>query len=1812
MIVKTMLGPGGVARRNHELAILKRLAGVDGVVELAACDCERNQIAFLDVGGSSLASLFEQGRFDSSLALSIPRLLHIARQLASIVSRMHYAGVVHKDLNPSNIVISGDDVVQLIDFELATTNALELPSFDHESHIEGTLAYIAPEQTGRTGRSVDHRADMYALGATFYELAAGKPPFSQTDAVALIHDHIARVPANPATINPAIPAMFSAIILHLLEKEPDARYQSADGLLYDIERLRAVFGRDERASFALGERDFPLRIQPPSRLVGRSDEIASIRAQFERASNGEVQGVLISGDPGVGKTVLAAELRPLVAARSGWFVSGKFDQYRRDIASSGLNQALRSIGQLLLAEDSVTLDRQREAIRGALGVNAPLLASLVPELAILLDITPETEVDDLSQSHARAVQAATAFLGAVATSSRPLVMVIDDLQWASPTSLGLVDAILSDRNLRNVLLVGIYRKAEVDAVHPMTTLLQRWGQSERPPLDIHLSNLPAEDLGEFVAEMLRLPIEDARALAGSIVERSHGNPYDTVEFVNALRADGVLSIDETGWRWDAAAVRRHVGSGDVIELISARIERLPAATQTLIEVMGCLGNSVSLQVLAAACAIPPEAVRESLDPAFEDGLIMALDDRAMLLFRHDRVQQAAYRRVTDRGGDIQLQIARRLVSHEEGKLIAAERYLGVFASITDADERLRVAQLFDEISAGVRALNIPLAEQYLSAATQLLDGLDDDGGLRVSIIKTRHLLLVCVGRFDEADLLYEELVPLLDSVVSLLEAAAIQVTSLTKRGRVPEAVEFGIGMLHHVGIEKPDDYGPVFGKGIASLYGWLNSNTDEGELARPLITDPTVIATAQLLTRLQPAAFFCDPPAALWLMFESFNLWVERGPCVCLVSNLGAVALLTVGLAGDYDAGYAATKRIMYVGEHHCTRAEFLHATFTFELFSRHWAEPLEHSITIGRLIREHTLQVNDLQMAGFTYNLVIPTLIECVSPLDIAEAEIQSGIEFARQSGDGEIGSILPEYVQLLKALRGQTSPIGSFDGEEFNADEHAVVLGPNAMRQCMFSCYRSMVAAIFDDLVTMGRQTAVAMESGAQVGAMYANAQAHFLRGLYLSWSIPTASDEQREASLQELAKLEEWLSARAEGAPANYLHLAWFVEAEHAWAIRDFEQAARLFDTAIAAAKEQQRPWHMALLLERTGVFYLSNGIEYTGRQFLSESYVCWHSWGASGKVAHLLEQYPFLQTVARSTFAGSQHSISKTMTGISTESMDLISVLRASQALSSETNLERLRSRLVDIVSEMSGATAVQLLLWNDDTRQWLLPAPDNSETQLSAEEAAARGLLPLGAFRYAERTGSPLLVSDALRDDRFSGDAFFTVRERCSLLVVPITSKGAPRAMLVVYNDLSSDVFTPDRVDAVTLIAGQLAVSLDNALAERFRSLVQRSSDVTMVVDSRDTLSYVSTASMAMLGVSNTELIGSRLLELFHEDDQLAVSRQLSLANRESSEVLVCRVIDAQKQILHVELTFTDLSSDPAIGGVVVHMRDISERFRLEQELNRSQKMESIGQLAAGIAHEINTPIQFVGDNTRFVADALTDLLALLDRYREAYKADDVSAAIADVERFAAEIEADYLASEAPPALVQSLDGISRVAIIVQAMKIFGHPSGDSFAPADINDAVRNTLVIAHSRIADVADVVTELDELPLVSCNLSEVNQALLNIVVNAAQAIGSSVQSSGGRGRLSVRTHHNDVDVFIAVTDTGGGMPPEVQERVFDPFFTTKEVGAGTGQGLSITYSLIHDHHGGSISVESESGETTFTIRLPIAGKPSSGSTSG
>ncbi|MET8147218.1 AAA family ATPase [Actinoplanes sp. NPDC049668] len=1338
VIRKHATGAGAIRRIEHERAVLEKLAGLPGVPRLAA-DQARRTLVLQDDGGAP----------PPAGPMPLPDLVRIAHALATTVAAVHRAGVLHRDITPANVVLRPDAPPLLIDFDLALTGASEAdegPTGDPEADEGpvGTLGFLAPEQTGRIGLSTDRRADLYGLGATLYTLATGAPPVTGHDPLDLVRDTLVGTPCASG-----LPSRLGDIIMRLLEKDPDRRYQSAEGLAHDLARWTA----DPDGDWTPGDRDFPLFLPAPPILVGRDPQVGALAAALDRALRGDGRAVLVSGPAGIGKSTLIQTLRPLIAARGGWFLAGKYEQFRTGVDAGGTGQVIRKLAGLLLALPEAELSGHRERLVAALSPLGKMMSGAVPELDILLGGRVAAEPLDLVTPPTWAGGTTVTLLRTVA-AYRPLVMVVDDLQWATGRSLRVLDELVTAGPVPGLLVVCAYRDEETVA-----GLAARWERDGLAEPRLRLAGLDRAGLAELTGAVLRLDPSAARSLADLIGTATSGNPYATVELINGLRAEGLLTPAEGGWDWDPEPVRNFVTRHRLPQLLAARLAQQAATTRRLLVALTCLGSSVRAELLATATAIPPAALPAHLAPAVADGLITADDT---VKFCHDLVLQAARDLLPAAEMDrSRLAMARRLAAHGGYEQQAAEQYLAATGLIGDDGERRTASALLHQ--AGRRAAlmtNYPAADELLAAADRVLTA--GDATDRDAIAVDRHTALFCLGRHAEADRIYRDLAARSPDPLVLVTATAVQINSLTQRDECRAAIALGLDALRRFGIAPPADLAADNQRAVLELRDWV---ADRGT-AYPTreCGDPRIVAVARILQRMLVPTFVADPDLHAWLVLRAHVLWQQNGVCPPLTGTLGGAIRVTSWLLDDHRTGYLLTAHALRAAREHGYHAAAAVAAYQHLMLAAPWFEPLEEVVEGCWQARDELLAVGDVQIAGWHSARLLVMLLETEDSLQTCAEETAAVLAFAERTGNWYARLIALGHRQLFRVLLGQ--PAEGFD-EAAYLDE----IGDNSALLADHHLDRALAALLSDDTAALAEHSAAAMARAKAIRGFYSSALARVTR--CLSDPSPASADAR------------DWLARRAADAPRNFRPLLLLVDAEMARAGGDAAAAIRLFDEGLREVTG--RPWHHALLAERAARLHLEQGLTHAGRRLLVEARDAYRAWGAGGPVARLESEHPFLRNTAGSGPGGGA------------DQLDLMAILRASRALSSKTTLAGLTTQVIDELCAMTGATDVQLSLRGRTVSGF-------STTDL-----------PASAVRYVQRTHHPLLVADATRDDRFSQDPYLAGLEACSLLVIPVPCQSAEDAVLVLANQRQPGVFSTGRLETVELIAGQLAVSLDNAL-----------------------------------------------------------------------------------------------------------------------------------------------------------------------------------------------------------------------------------------------------------------------------------------------------------------------------------------------------------------------------------------------------------
>lgn len=1430
VMVKFVRGDARVSREaehlRHEHEILSGLEG-SWVPKPYGLDRQGGQLRLVlaDFDGELLSALFngplEPGRF-----------LGLAVELTAAVLELHRQGIVHRDLRPGNVLLDPrSGALKLIGLGMASRRSDVPVTAVRRPVVEGSPAYMSPEQTGYTNRRVDSRSDLYSLGIMLYELLTGQLPFQAGDPLEWAHCHIARQPRPPGQIVPTIPEGLAEVVLKLLAKQPEERYQSASGLLSDLERCREEWTAEGAVcAFPLGTRDVCDRLLIPSRLYGREREAALLAASLERIrGTGGRELVLVSGYSGMGKSSLVQELRGPVMEARGYFVTGKYDQYQRDVPYATLVQACQGLLQQILTESQERVRTWAAALRTALGSNASLIVELVPQLELLIGPQPPAAVLPPGEAQQRLHLVFGRFLGVFARPEHPLVLFVDDLQWLDPASLALTTSLLTSPDLEALLLIAAYRDNEVGPAHPLTSTLEKLRRSEVHLHELVLAPLPPSALTHFVADTLRRPVTAVEPLAGLIREKTQGNPFFAIHFLTALHREGLLLHDpvDGGWRWDLSAIRRQGFTDNVVELMLGRLRRLSAAARDVLAQAACVGSTVDAATLAPLTGHPQDQLHEILREALDHGLVSRLDGR--YTFLHDRVQEAAYALLEPEQRPAQhLRIGRALLARTSRDRLA-ERVFEIVGQlnqgaglITSADERQRLAEL--NLVAGRRAkatCAFASALTYLAAGMALLDAAawDSCHDLVLALHVERAECEYLVGNFACAEQL---LTVALDHARSPLDQGSVyrlQQRLYQLSGRWAEALSTTLRALSLFGVSLPNDQEAVSAATdaeIQRIYDTLRDRRIADLAEAPLSDDPRTRAFIGLLEEAMPLIFCTRPPLWPLVTARGVNVCLERGHAEESPFVYSCYAMVLMGVRRDLRAAHEFSEMALRLNERLPSAAAWrgkllLHHGALITIWSRHFATGLP----LLDQAFDACLESGDLLHANYiTYNMIWLHW-ENSDRLEEVAALAHRLAAFALQTNNDVVHQVDRLLEQFVLSLQGRTLSLTDFGDADTDFDEADCVA---AIERADFGLglalyYIAKQVACFhagrlaEALDWAERMAPVLI----QVAAFSAEATYHFYRALTLT-ALHAQADRQQHCELgQGLQEPVERLRFWAESCPDNFAHRYALVRAEVAGIEGRDTEALRLYGQAMDAAQRNGFVHHEGLAAELASRFCHSRGLDWIAGAFLRRARDCYARWGAEGLVRRLdqrnpgMVELPVLVPTARLSAQAEQ--------------FDLLSVVKASQAISREIVLPRLQETLIRLALEQAGAQRGCLLLADGESLSVHARTEtegDRTRVEVLPEASMPDGTLPMSLIHYVARSGETVVVADAASDGRYSGDGYFSSRGTRSALGVPIIRQGRLTGVLYLENDLVSGAFIDSKLAALELLAAQAAISLETA------------------------------------------------------------------------------------------------------------------------------------------------------------------------------------------------------------------------------------------------------------------------------------------------------------------------------------------------------------------------------------------------------------
>ncbi|MFB8792275.1 MAG: AAA family ATPase [Potamolinea sp.] len=1471
-----------LTRYKQEYEITRNL-NIDGVVKAYGLEPYQRTlvIIFEDCGASSLKQLMNDRSTSSALGVfSLEEFFSIAIKTAEILGAIHAANILHKDINPSNIVFNPETgIVKIIDFGISTVLTRENPTLKNPNVLEGTLPYMSPEQTGRMNRTLDYRTDFYSLGVTFYELLTRKLPFETNDTLELVHCHIAKQPVPPHQLLPEIPLVLSDIVMKLMAKTAEDRYQSAWGLKADLENcLKQLQTTGNISSFPLAKSDISDKFQIPQKLYGREAEVSTLLAAFERVTgsyeysvlsseleelsqnsqlktqNLRSEMMLIAGYSGIGKSALVQEIYKPITQKRGYFISGKFDQFGRNIPYSAVVNAFKGLVRQLLTESSSQLAQWREKLLAAFGANGQVIIDVIPEIELI--VGKQSPVPELgaTESQNRFNFVFGQFIRAFCTKEHPLVIFLDDLQWADSATLKLIELMMTDNETQYLFLIGAYRDNEVNSAHPLMMTLDGLRNLGSTINFITLAPLELKHISQLIADTLHSDIDSVKPLAELVKHKTGGNPFFANQFLKTLHTENFITFDFQRhiFRWDISNIEAQDITDNVVELMIGKLKKLPPSTRQILCLAACVGASFDLDTISIVCEKSKESIFPDVVTAIQSELILPMSelDEELLIqdykFLHDRVQQAAYSLIDeDDKKEIHLKIGFILLkefqnNELEERIFDIVNHLNKGQSLLgDKGEKEQLARL--NLIAGRKA---KLSSAYAPALMYINTGMkllpnntwEEDYQLTFSYYLEKGEIEYLNARYDQALLTFDEALEHIDSLLERCKINEYKMTLYRMKNDLETSLYLGLQMLELLGVKlkafpEEDDL-------IAEMNHvkqLVASRDVESFFDLPEMQEPEKIAAMVFLKECLPIAFFLGSRLVFISGIKMIELSLTHGNSPH--SSVGYVYYsFTLGaVAQDFETAYKFGSLALRLNDdkYQIKSYESLILNIWGGLVS-HCAEHIDRSREY--LMRGYSSGVENgsYQWAGYC---AVNFLFMCFWGTDSLK-EVSEKINKITPVLKKVDPNMVQYYYAIKATIYNLIEPV-----EDWSVLDES--LWPNA-KDILKSCLEKndLLTAFVEATCKLSLancysdyEKAINYANSAEqylIGApgIFINTAFHFHQCLALSVGYDYADGEKQAQYVEKIKSNLEKVKLWSKHSPSTYLHQSLLIEAELARITNKTLEAQDLYDQAISSARENNFLQNEALALELAAKFWLSKGKEKIAKVYMTEAHYGYQQWGAKGKMEDLAEKYPQLLTKSSTSTYIKETSTTTTQiaTGIrSGEALDLAAVIKASQAISGEIVLDKLLASLMKILIESAGSQIGHLILETEGKLLIEASGEVDSDNITLLQSIPIDNRLPVSIINYVARTKQTIVKNDAAHQGQFTLDPYIKEHQTKSILCAPLINQGQLSGIIYLENNLTTGAFTLDRLEILKVLSSSAAISIENArlytdLAESNRTL----------------------------------------------------------------------------------------------------------------------------------------------------------------------------------------------------------------------------------------------------------------------------------------------------------------------------------------------------------------------------------------------------
>jgi len=1478
--------PSELTRYKQEYEITRNL-NLEGVIKAYELKPYQMTLCIIleDFGASSLKQLMNQRRESGMGVFPLQEFLSIAIKMAEIFSSIHAANIIHKDINPANIIFNPETgQLKIIDFGISTQFSRENPTLKNPNVLEGTLAYISPEQTGRMNRSLDYRTDFYSLGVTFYELLTGQLPFETNDALELVHCHIAKVPVAPNQVNPEIPKAVSDIVMKLMAKTAEERYQSAFGIRNDLaECWQQLETTGNILEFTLGTQDISEHFHIPQKLYGREGEVEALLTAFERVANnfqpitagvggfyphtssitenntlqqpsnkqqGGVEMMLVAGYSGIGKSSLVAEIHKPNTRLRGYFTEGKFDQFQKSIPYSAVVNAFKGLVRQLLTESEAQLQQWREKLSNAFGINGQVIIDVIPEVELIVGTQPHVPELGASESQNRFNIVFGNFIRAFCTKEHPLVIFLDDLQWADSATLKLIELMMTDADMQYLFLIGAYRDNEVSPSHPLIMTLDGLVKEGATINYITLSPLALENISQIIADTLYSDTDSVKSLAELVMRKTGGNPFFVNQFLKTLHAENLIkfNLQQHIWQWNIAQIEAQNITDNVVELMTGKLKKLPELTQKVLRLASCIGASFYLSTLAIVSEKSKEVVFSDLVVAVQNGFILPtseLDENLLIQdykFLHDRVQQASYALIDeDQKKAVHLQIGRLLlasVSTEElpEKIFEIVDHLNLaWELITDESERVELARLNLDAGKKAKASTAYAAalEQYFTTGIEMLpgDAWEKHYDLTFSLYRERSECEYLCGNFEKAEELFDLILTQVKSNVETAEIQNIRLVLYDNTGKFVEAVGIGSEALKSLGLSLPTTDKSEILSALDLELDLYRKNLEGIKISElidaPEMSNPEIRACMTLLMNITGPAYFVDQDLLALISLKMVNLSLENGNSEVSAHGYAFWGFLAGAKLVDYEVGYEFGLLSMKLNE------QFYNVNLACKVFNMFgglinpWRSHLKKGIPFLRKGYLAGVETGDVYVSYNSYHLILQRVL-CADNFDSILEESNKHLEFLKQIKNNVFAGIQQLHRHFIFNLQGLTLDKFSFSDEEFDEFECLKMWEDKIFMPGIapYNIFKAQILFLYGDYENALKKAKKSDDIIVFLSGIPTQGEHYLYYSLILTALYPTATDSQQQEYGEILKVNQQKMKIWADNCPENFLHKYLLVEAEIARITgKDIEVTWDLYDRAIASAQENEYIQNEALGNELAAKFWLGKGKEEIAKLYMRKAHYGYQLWGAKRKVEDLEQKYPQLMPKKS---AKKQTDLQTTATGTNSSTtgggsdLDFATVIKASQALAGEIALDKLLAKLMTILLENGGAQKGFLVL-SDQGKLTIEARGEVSQDQVEVLQVLpieGSESLPLGMLQYVARTQEDVVLSDATNEGVFTKESYIVKNQPKSILCAPIINQGKLIGILYLENNLTTGAFTSERLAVLKVLSSQAAISIENALLYR--------------------------------------------------------------------------------------------------------------------------------------------------------------------------------------------------------------------------------------------------------------------------------------------------------------------------------------------------------------------------------------------------------